>query len=470
MATPAERPHHEATSPRLGAMTSAPTTRRSPIAAIAVALALIAAACGGSDSSTAEPVDGTTTTEASATTSADGETTTTQGDTEPTEVPTTEPAADTDVEAPPEVEIFYEGYESENYASDENWLCLPGKAESLCDTDLDVTLIKADGTAEVQPFEAATDPEFDCFYVYPTVSSDETLSSDFVVDEAERAVIDNQAARYGQYCDVYAPMYRQVTLAGLLGTTSDAATADPAAARELAASDVLDAWKRYMSEFNDGRGVVLVGHSQGTGVLSGLIADEIESNPAMLGRIVSAHLIGGDVAVPKGEIVGGRFAEMPLCTSEDESGCVVTYVSFRETAPPPEGSFFGDVGEEGHVSGCVNPAGIGEGPVPLHSAMALSANPPFSPDAVAADPALADSVTTPWVNFEGMLTGECVAKNGYDYLEIVIDADPSDPRADDIGGDLSPPWGLHLVDVNMAAQDLVDLASVQYEHWAASNR
>ena len=36
--------------------------------------------------------------------------------------------------------------------------------------------------------------------------------------------------------------------------------------------DVVDAWNYYLAHENHGRGVVLVGHSQGSGVLTGLIA------------------------------------------------------------------------------------------------------------------------------------------------------------------------------------------------------
>jgi hypothetical protein len=35
---------------------------------------------------------------------------------------------------------------------------------------------------------------------------------------------------------------------------------------------------------------------------------------------------------------------------------------------------------------------------------------------------------------------------------------PSEPRIDDIGGDLTPEWGMHLIDVNVAMGDLVSLA------------
>jgi hypothetical protein len=58
-------------------------------------------------------------------------------------------------------------------------------------------------------------PAIDCFYVYPTVSDQKTGNANLHVDPAERSIALYQAARYSQYCHVYAPMYRQVTLDGI---------------------------------------------------------------------------------------------------------------------------------------------------------------------------------------------------------------------------------------------------------------
>ena len=44
--------------------------------------------------------------------------------------------------------------------------------------------------------------------------------------------------------------------------------------------DVEAAWDDYLARDNKGRGVVLIGHSQGSGILKQLIAREIEGQPA----------------------------------------------------------------------------------------------------------------------------------------------------------------------------------------------
>ena len=361
----------------------------------------------------------------------------------------------------------YEGYASEQYADDANWLCRPGlPAEAdVCARDLDATVVNADGTTEVQPHEPASDPPVDCFYVYPTTSFDETPNSDLVPQEAEEiATVVNQAARLNATCRVFAPVYRQLTLGSIGGQGGDG---------EMAYGDVVDAFKHYIANESDGRGFVLVGHSQGTGHLSTLIAEEIDDEPALRDRLVGAYLLGWAVGVPDGELVGGSFQNVPLCADDGEVGCVVTYASFRSTAPPPPNSFFGRPPGDGQVAGCVNPGSPSGGSATLQPYFSLeqpegtllggtASAVPF------ADPARTAEVTTPFVTYPDLVEAECVAEGDYRYLELTVRGDPADPRTDDIGGDLSPEWGMHLIDANVAMGDLVDLVSAQAEAYTGA--
>ena len=96
----------------------------------------------------------------------------------------------------------------------------------------------------------------------------------------------------------------------------------------------------YLAEAGSkGRGVVLIGHSQGSGVLTQLIANEIDGKPAQK-QLISALLLGTNLPVLKGQDTG-TFKSIPLCKSPSQTGCAVAYVSFRETSPPPKGSRFG---------------------------------------------------------------------------------------------------------------------------------
>src|SRR5262245_66472494 len=177
-------------------------------------------------------------------------------------------SATTDTTAAPLPE-GYAGFHSDTYADPANWLCRPDKPGDVCTgEDLDATVVKADGTTEVQHHEVADDPPVDCFYVYPTTSGDEGISSDMVPGEFEEiATTRNQAARFTSSCRVFAPMYRQLTLNALGGR----AQGDFATASRQAYQDVLDAFKQYLANDSDGRGFVLIGHSQGSIILGRLI-------------------------------------------------------------------------------------------------------------------------------------------------------------------------------------------------------
>lgn len=337
-----------------------------------------------------------------------------------------------------------------------NWMCHPDLADddNRCLGDLDVSVIGPDGDIEVVEHVPAPDPAIDCFYVYPTISQDPSPNSDLVpAEDQEVRALRNQAARLSSVCEVWAPVYRQRTLGALMGGIE---VADDQAVRDLAYADVLDAWTTYLARSEPGRGVVLVGHSQGAGLLNRLIREEIDADDERRGRLVSALLLGSSVAVPEGEDVGGDFAEVPLCREPSQIGCVVSYATFRSTAPPPPNSLFGRPRSGGGVAACVNPAALAGGTAPLQGIFPADA----SPWAEGED---RPAVTTPFFALPGMLEATCVVRDGFSYLELTVLGDPDDPRRDDIAGDLTPEWGLHLVDANVAMGDLVDLVTAGAE-------
>jgi hypothetical protein len=78
------------------------------------------------------------------------------------------------------------------------------------------------------------------------------------------------------------------------------------------------------------------------------------------------------------------------------------------------------------------------------------------------DPA-AGTITTPFVRVTDLATGSCTTQGNFTYLEVTVTGAGDGPRADDFGGDLSPEWGLHLVDVNLVMGDVVRNVAAQAE-------
>jgi hypothetical protein len=358
-----------------------------------------------------------------------------------------------------------------DYADGKNWLCRPGRQDA-CAVDLTTTIVAADGKLTREIFKANPKAPIDCFYVYPTVSLDATPNSDMNPGPEELAVIRAQFARFGSECRTYAPLYRQVTLTALRALLAGKPmTAD----RMLCYKDVVDAWNYYLEHDNQGRGVVLIGHSQGSMVLTQLIANEIDGKPVQ-SKLVSALLLGTSLPVPRGKDVGGAFKKIPLCHAASQTGCVISYASFRSNAPPPANSRFGKAAGENMVAACTNPASLVGGSGKLHSYLSAAGRGNGS----SAEPrpwvAPAQSISTPFVSVPGLLTAECVSNDKGSYLAVTVHGDPADPRTDDIVGDVIaagqvlPEWGLHLIDVHLAIGNLVEIVNQQSKAYLMAAR
>ena len=356
-----------------------------------------------------------------------------------------------------------------DYALEQNWLCRPDRRDACSTPSLDVTEVAPDGTRTVRAISRAKTPEADCFYVYPTLSYDAGGNSDMIANDEERRVVEAQFARFGSACRTFAPIYRQSTLSWLRSNmTGSPIPMDP----ELRYTDVRDAWRQYMAADNKGRPFVHVGHSQGSTLLKRLVAEEIEGKP-VAAQMLSAMLAGTNVAVPKGKDQGGDLKQTPVCRKAGQTNCVIAWTCFRETAPPPANSRFGRVPNPAQETICANPAALGGGMATVNARFPAGAG---IGDLVAASPRWTKDnapFTTPSVAVPGLYSAQCITVNGANVLSVRINADPADPRIDDVGGDVrfgafvAQDWGLHLIDVSLVMQDMVDLVPVQLATWKA---
>lgn len=355
-----------------------------------------------------------------------------------------------------------------DYRQDSAWLCLPGRQDA-CGREQPTADLNPAGYGPVVVDVPPPDPGIDCFYVYPTVSRDPGMNSDLNPGIEEHGAAAVQFARFNGVCRTFAPIYRQGTLSSISAIASGQ-NALPILA--LAYGDVVAAWRDYLQHRNNGRPFVLIGHSQGTLHLIQLIAREIEGRPEAA-RMLSALLIGFNVEVPQGRDVGGSFQRTPLCTRAGQTGCVVTYVSFREGAPPPEGALFGRAAGPGNTVACTNPAALGSSAsARLDSywfARSTSLPPSFAWSSTGPAPAL-------FLHTEGLVSARCVSQGNSGYLAVSVNADPADARTDQIPGDVviagvpQPGWGIHLADVNIAQGNLISLVQDQARAYQERSR
>jgi hypothetical protein len=351
----------------------------------------------------------------------------------------------------------FAGYSSPTYSQDSMWLCRPGLAHDYCFDNIDATEVLPDNSLQVVPRSPAADPSFDCFYIYPTVNLSSVPGNDSNVSNL-RYKLDpllSQAAPFTRLCRVFAPLYRQVTL-GTFGAP------DAQQYLDIAYGDVLDAFKHYMGQFNNGRPFMLMGHSQGSMMLTRLMQEEFDNSP-LRQRFVVALLIGdAGLYTPAGKVVGGTFQNIPLCTQPTQTGCIIGYNSFSVDSPPPAGG--GPLAggfPAGMETACTNPGALGGGKFRFTG----SYFPNFAYDPLFGINIGPAGITTPFTLYRNYYAGECITRDdGVRYLAVSIDPDPGDERTPNSIRNSALEamgFGLHLLDYNLPLDDLIALVARQ---------
>ena len=188
-----------------------------------------------------------------------------------------------------------------DYANPRAWLALPGRNGPERSTPPGMTAIDERGAPA------------DVFFVHPTTFKGNPVWNaryDAPHDAAplDAPVLLGQVSVFNGCCRMYAPHYRQATLAGL----------KVPAAMDVAYADVAAAFRYYIAHLNHGRPFIIASHSQGTAHAIRLIQQEILAT-ALQRRLIAAYLIGG--------YVPDTFPELglPVCDTARQTGCVLSW-------------------------------------------------------------------------------------------------------------------------------------------------
>jgi hypothetical protein len=351
------------------------------------------------------------------------------------------------------------------YDDDSKWLCRPGLANSPCAQTLQITDLLPDGGASVAELpKTPADVGADCLYLYPTIDPGlfaEPRNLDF--PQIDRAAVEGiffaQAVPFRGACALYAPLYRQTSLTSF----EQADTREKGL--EIAYRDLEAAFDYYLRHAAPGRPIVLVAHSQGAIVTSRLLKRRFEGHPDLLSRLVVAVLAGpmGGVVVPDGAVLGGTFNQIPLCTANEQTGCVLTYNSFAASAPPnADYTNVNGTVQAGFDPGCTAPPGGEAGsarrltgalfPTQLAGGLAGLLSPSFDFGSV--------NVRTRYARYADFYTARCTdSSSGLSYLQIAAQPAPGDKRKDPVPYDhfaLSDrAMGLHVLDYTFVSAELV---------------
>jgi hypothetical protein len=192
-----------------------------------------------------------------------------------------------------------------DYTKESSWAALP-----TTDDDADVFL------RELPPPNRGV-AAADVFYLHPTTSLAKRWNAPIDEPEVVRATARGgtliQASAFNACCAVYAPRYRQAN-GNAFVTPND----DGNRALDIAFADVAAAFDAFVERRGTGRPFVLASHSQGTVLAERLLREKIWGKP-IAKWFVAGYLIGGPITR---ETLG---ADVPICNSEEEWGCVVAY-------------------------------------------------------------------------------------------------------------------------------------------------
>jgi hypothetical protein len=201
-----------------------------------------------------------------------------------------------------------------DYSSDASWLARPSMQD-------DPSRWLPDGIAP------ATGGDASVFYIHPTTYLERDrwnapLTGNADSDFRTRLFVQTQASALAGAGKVWAPRYRQAAFGAFLLKSDDAQQA-----LGLAYSDVRAAFDAFLAEQPKDRPIILAGHSQGALHLMRLLA---ERHSQLKKRLVAAYLVGWPISTTSDL----PALDFPACTAPDQTGCILSWMSFSEPANP----------------------------------------------------------------------------------------------------------------------------------------
>ena len=164
----------------------------------------------------------------------------------------------------------------------------------------------------------------DVFYVYPTLyTNSKDTSWNISIDDVKQrekvlnVAVKNQASAWANAGQVYVPFYRQAHIRSYAHLDGKGRTA-----LLLAYGDIKAAFEYYLSNHNNGRAIILAGHSQGSTHLT-LLLKEFFDNKPLQKQLVAAYLPGVGIKA-------NEFSSIKLMKHQDSTGGFITWNTFKK--------------------------------------------------------------------------------------------------------------------------------------------
>jgi hypothetical protein len=196
-----------------------------------------------------------------------------------------------------------------DYALSSSWAALPGQIPSGLQAKIKDTSF----------YQFA-----DVFYVYPTLNTaktDRRWNVPLEDTDQQKKVLETalpfQASAFAEAGRFFAPYYRSAHLRSYY-------VSDPKGkeALEFAYADVRAAFLYYLEHYNQGRPIILAGHSQGS-THCGLLLQEFFDGKPLLKQLVAAYLPGIG-------ILPSELKNIQLMTSPSQTGGYLAWNTFKK--------------------------------------------------------------------------------------------------------------------------------------------
>jgi hypothetical protein len=202
-----------------------------------------------------------------------------------------------------------------DYSKARSWVARP-------DMDADPSRWRPEAIADESTGDAAV------FYVHPTTylntdTWNAAMESGGDTEFRTQLFVQSQASAFNGVGRVWAPRYRQAAYGAFLLKSEDAIKA-----LDFAYHDVAAAFDEFVREAGD-RPIILAGHSQGALHLERLLHEKVAGKP-IARRVVAAYVVGWPISTTSDLPALG----FPACTSPDQSGCILSWMTFADPANP----------------------------------------------------------------------------------------------------------------------------------------
>jgi hypothetical protein len=175
------------------------------------------------------------------------------------------------------------------------------------------------------PVDAKIEKNADVFFVYPTAWRADGKYPLSTIDNTEmrfwaQYYLKTKASAFEAAGNIFAPYYRQFDAQFLIEHQKDGG--DITKYYEgVPATDIIAAFDYYIKNYNSGRPFILVGHSQGSIMLTVILFEYLKQNPDVYKRMVAAYLIG--VPITKQDYKNNPHIKP--AQNADDIGVIISY-------------------------------------------------------------------------------------------------------------------------------------------------